>query len=86
MAQGRREDAQFVATLLDLGKSDVGWRMNERAKSEGHATGREVIIRRMKGCGHAFNKKPTGEILVSAKNEAYEFAVYILKEGQGVST
>lgn len=36
----------------------------EKAKSEGHADSRDVTLRRMKGCDHAFNKKLTGEILV----------------------
>ncbi|EED20454.1 carboxylesterase, putative [Talaromyces stipitatus ATCC 10500] len=58
----------------------------ERAKDEGHTTGREVIIRRMKGCGHAFDKKLTGEVSVKAKNETYELAAKILKNGLKVST
>lgn len=51
----------------------------ERVKSEGHTTGREVVIRRMKGCGHAFDKKLTGEVSTAAKNETYELAVKMLK-------
>lgn len=52
----------------------------ERAKNEGRATGREVIIRRMKGCGHAFDKKLTGEASAAAKNETYELVVEMLKK------
>ncbi|KAJ5610705.1 hypothetical protein N7510_007424 [Penicillium lagena] len=51
----------------------------ERAKSEGHADGRDVVIRRMKGCGHGFDKKITGDIFVQARDEAYELVVNMLK-------
>lgn len=54
----------------------------ERAKSEGNSDGREVIIKRMKGCGHGFDKKTTSELLVTARNEAYELAAQTLKKGQ----
>ncbi|KAJ5471338.1 carboxylesterase [Penicillium desertorum] len=75
----------FVTGELDASAVEAE-DLAERAKSEGHATGKEVIIRRMKGCGHAFDKKLTGEILVSARNEAYALAVNILNKGQGTST
>jgi acetyl esterase/lipase len=52
----------------------------KRAKSEGHADGRDVIIRRMKGCGHAFDKKIMSDILVQARDEAYELVVNMLKK------
>lgn len=75
----------FVTGELDASAVEAE-ELAERAKNEGHTDGREVIIRRMKGCGHAFDKKLTGEILVSARNEAYELAAKILKKGQEVST
>ncbi|CAI7583993.1 unnamed protein product [Penicillium pancosmium] len=40
---------------------------------------REVIIRRMEGCGHAFDKKFTGDVFVKARDEAYGEAVSLLK-------
>ncbi|KAJ5116133.1 carboxylesterase [Penicillium angulare] len=52
----------------------------EKARDEGRAVGRDVVIRRVKGCGHAFDKKLTGEIVVSAKNETYDLAVEILRK------
>lgn len=52
----------------------------ERAKNEGAPTGRDVIIRRMKGCGHAFDKKLSGEVSIAAKKEAYNLAVEMLKQ------
>lgn len=60
--------------------------MAERVKADGQASSREVTIRRMKGCRHALNKKLTGDILVSARNETYELAPSILNKCQGVST
>ncbi|KAJ6035905.1 carboxylesterase [Penicillium herquei] len=55
----------------------------ERAKNDEHS-GREVLIQRMKGCGHAFDKKITGEML-HWRNEAYELAAKTLKKGQEAS-
>jgi acetyl esterase/lipase len=52
----------------------------EKAKTEGAVSGRNVIIRRMKGCGHGFDKKNTDEVCVSAKDETYGLAVDILKK------
>jgi acetyl esterase/lipase len=52
----------------------------EKAKTEGAVSGRNVIIRRMKGCGHGFDKKNTDEACVSAKDETYGLAVDILKK------
>ena len=75
----------FVTGELDASAVEAE-ELAERAKNKGHTDSREVIIRRMKGCGHTFNKKLTGEILVSARNEAYELAAKILKKGQEVST
>lgn len=51
----------------------------ERAKVEGQASGRNVVIRRMKGCGHAFDKRPKNKDLVKAKDEAYELVTDMLK-------
>lgn len=72
----------FVTGELDVSAVEAE-ELAMRAKDEGHATGREVIIRRMKGCGHAFDKKLTAEIAVSAKNETYELAAGILKKVLG---
>lgn len=57
----------------------------KKAKTEGHADGREVIIRRMKGCGHAFDKKITDEVLFEPRDEAYGLAVDMLKKVKGES-
>ena len=72
----------FVTGELDASAVEAE-QLAEKAKSEGRADGTEVIIRRMKGCGHAFDKKITSEIFVSARNEAYELAVDMLKKIQG---
>lgn len=69
----------FVTGELDASAIEAE-ELAEKAKSEGQTTGRDVIIRRMKGCGHAFDKKLTGEISVSARNEAYELVAKILKK------
>lgn len=73
--------AKMLVVTGELDQSAVeAEELAERAKNEGHATGREVTIRRMKGCGHAFDKKVTGEISVAAKNETYGLAVEMLKK------
>lgn len=72
----------FVTGELDASAVEAE-ELAERAMNEEHSD-REVIIRRMKGCGHAFDKKLTGEMLVSARNEAYELAAKTLK-GQEIS-
>lgn len=79
------DTSNFPANMLvvtgELDQSAIeAEKLAERAKNEGHATGREVIIRRMKGCGHAFDKKLTGEVSVAAKNETYELVVEMLKK------
>lgn len=81
------DTANFPANMLFItGELDASAveaeKLAEKAKNEGHTTGRDVIIRRMKGCGHAFDKKLTDEIFVSAKNEAYELTAKFLKKGQ----
>ncbi|KAJ5811888.1 carboxylesterase [Penicillium riverlandense] len=68
----------FVTAEMDASALESE-ELAERAKSEGHADGRDVIIRRMKGCGHGFDKKLTGDALVQARDEAYELAVNMLK-------
>jgi acetyl esterase/lipase len=75
----------FVTGELDASAVEAE-ELAERAKNEGHFDSREVIIKRMKGCGHAFDKKLTGEMLVSARNEAYELAAKVLKKGQELNT
>lgn len=79
------DTSQFPANMLfvtgELDASAVeAEELAERAKNDGHADGREVIIRRMKGCGHAFDKKLTGEIVVLARKEAYELVASMLRK------
>ncbi|KAG2417597.1 hypothetical protein HFD88_008816 [Aspergillus terreus] len=69
----------FVTGELDASAVEAE-ELAERAKNDGHADGREVIIRRMKGCGHAFDKKLSREIVVLARNEAYELAASMLRK------
>jgi hypothetical protein len=57
----------------------------EKAKIEGAASGRNVDIRRMKECGHGFDKKDKDEVCVSARDETYGLAVDILKKIVGQS-
>lgn len=75
----------FVTGELDVSAVEAE-ELAMRAKKDGHTTGREVIIRRMKGCGHAFDKKLTGDIAVSAKSEAYKLAAEMLKKAKDGST
>ncbi|KAJ5704253.1 carboxylesterase [Penicillium malachiteum] len=70
----------FVTGELDASAVEAE-ELAERAKNGAHP-GKNVIIRRMKGCGHAFDQKLTGEMNISARNEAYELAAEILKKGQ----
>lgn len=57
----------------------------EKAKTEGAASGRNVVLRRMEGCGHGFDKKNTEKVCVRARDEAYELAVDMLKKVAGQS-
>ncbi|KAL2845304.1 Alpha/Beta hydrolase protein [Aspergillus pseudoustus] len=41
---------------------------------------REVLLRRMTGCGHAFDKKLTGDVVVEARKEAYGLAAQVLNK------
>ncbi|KAJ9615034.1 hypothetical protein H2200_001108 [Cladophialophora chaetospira] len=52
----------------------------ERAKTESVASGREVVLRRMKGCGHAFDKRNKDQACASARDEAYGLAVDMLRK------
>jgi acetyl esterase/lipase len=51
-----------------------------KAQSEGLASGRNVVSRRMKRCGHSFDKRNKDKVLVQARDEAYGFAVDMLKK------
>ncbi|GIC86419.1 putative carboxylesterase [Aspergillus udagawae] len=57
----------------------------KEAEAEGVASGRNVVIRRMKDCGHAFDKKNTNKSCVQARDEAYGLAVDMLKKVAGES-
>ncbi|KAF7177618.1 hypothetical protein CNMCM7691_005947 [Aspergillus felis] len=57
----------------------------KKAEAEGIASGRNVVIRRMKECGHAFDKKNKDEACVQARDEAYGLAVDMLKKVAGES-
>ncbi|GFF38412.1 carboxylesterase NlhH [Aspergillus lentulus] len=57
----------------------------KKAEMEGVASGRNVVIRRMKGCGHAFDKKNADGNCVQARDEAYGLAVDMLKKVAGES-
>ncbi|KAL2869492.1 putative carboxylesterase [Aspergillus lucknowensis] len=50
-----------------------------KARDTAGARKREVVVQRMKGCGHAFDKNITGKVKVSATNESYDLAAQILK-------
>jgi acetyl esterase/lipase len=52
----------------------------ERIKAEGAASGRNVILRRMKGCGHDFDKEAKDDVCVQARDETYGLAVDMLKK------
>ena len=55
----------------------------EISKTEGVASGRNVILCRMKGCGHGFDKKNTDKACVRARDEVYGLAVDMLKKVAG---
>ncbi|PKX91475.1 putative carboxylesterase [Aspergillus novofumigatus IBT 16806] len=57
----------------------------KKAEMEGLSSGRNVVIWRMKNCGHAFDKKKTDRTCVQARDEAYGLAVDILRKVAGKS-
>jgi len=57
----------------------------ERVKAESIASGRNVILRRMKGCGHDFDKEDKDDVCVRARDETYGLAVDMLKKVAGIS-
>lgn len=57
----------------------------EKAKTEGQASGRNVVLRRMKGCGHGFDKRNKDKFLVQARDETYGLAVDMLKKAASES-
>ncbi|EAW17216.1 putative carboxylesterase [Aspergillus fischeri NRRL 181] len=52
----------------------------KKAETEGTASGRNVVLRRIRECGHAFDKKNTDEACVQARDEAYGLAVDMLRK------
>ena len=55
----------------------------EKARDTGQTGSRNVVLRRMKGCGHAFDKNSRDKFLIQARDEAYELAVDMLKVTNG---
>jgi acetyl esterase/lipase len=51
----------------------------EKVRNTSQTGSRNVLLRRMKGCGHAFDKNRKDEVLVQARDEAYGLAVDLLK-------
>jgi acetyl esterase/lipase len=51
----------------------------ERLKTEGHASGRNVVVRRMEDCDHGFDKNKKHEHQMEAGREAYVQVVGLLK-------
>lgn len=51
----------------------------ERIKTEGHAGGRNVVVRRMEDCDHGFDKNKKRENQMEAGREAYAQVVDFLK-------
>jgi acetyl esterase/lipase len=51
----------------------------ERIKTEGHASGRNVVVRRMEDCDHGFDKNKKRENQMKAGREAYTQVVDFLK-------
>jgi acetyl esterase/lipase len=51
----------------------------ERIKTEGHPSGRNVVVRRMEDCDHGFDKKKKRENQMEAGREAYAQAADLLK-------
>ncbi|KAF4237391.1 hypothetical protein CNMCM8980_005546 [Aspergillus fumigatiaffinis] len=58
----------------------------KKAETEGLASGRNVILRRMEECGHAFDKKKTDRTCVQARDEAYGLVVDMLRKVAGESS
>lgn len=75
----------FVTGELDVSAIEAE-QLAAKAKQDANKGDREVILRRMKGCGHAFDKKTKGELFLSARDEAYELAINMLKKLLGAST
>jgi acetyl esterase/lipase len=51
----------------------------ERMKTEGHASGRNVVVRRMEDCDHGFDRNKKHENQVEAGREAYAQVATFLK-------
>lgn len=51
----------------------------DRIKTEAHANGRNVLVKRMKNCDHGFDKKTKDEKQIRARQDAYALAVDLLK-------
>lgn len=69
------EDMIVVTAERDtsaLEAEDLGRRVGE-------GEGRNVVVRRMEGCGHGFDKKAKSDVEVRAKNESYGLVVDMLK-------
>lgn len=70
------EAEELAFRVRDIAKSSSGAGDSGESKM---GKSREVIIRRMEGCGHAFDKKFTGDVFVKARDEAYGEAVSLLR-------
>jgi acetyl esterase/lipase len=58
----------------------------KKAETEGLASGRNVILRRMEECGHAFDKKKTDRTCVQARDVVYGLVVGMLRKVAGESS
>jgi acetyl esterase/lipase len=74
----------FITAELDSSALEAE-ELAQKAKVEGIASGRSVGVRRIKDCGHAFDKKNTDLWCVLAANAAYGAVVTLLKEVAGES-
>ncbi|KIA75380.1 hypothetical protein HK57_00144 [Aspergillus ustus] len=70
----------FVTAGLDVSAVEAE-ELAQRMKTETEGGSREVLLRRMEGCGHAFDKKLTRDVVVEARKEAYDLAAKVLSKG-----
>ncbi|RMZ92128.1 hypothetical protein DV736_g604, partial [Chaetothyriales sp. CBS 134916] len=73
--------ANMLVVTADLDSSALeAEELAKKAEADGAASGRNVILRRMKGVGHSFDKKNKDPTSVQARDEAYGLAEDLLKK------
>jgi acetyl esterase/lipase len=86
-ADASKYPANMLVVTAELDSSALAAEdLAKKAETEGLASGRNVILRRMEECGHAFDKKKTDRTCVQARDEAYGLVVDMLRKVAGESS